>query len=163
MNTVTGPANLSWAELEAAAPALASDGLALLRREDRESGLLATVRGDGLPRINAVSLAIVDGRLLVFVLASAKRTDLEVDGRYALHAHQDAAAPSEFSVRGRARRIEDSTIGEAAARVWPFEVDDSYWLFELRIEVAVIGRRPTADDWPPVYETWPPRRLPLDR
>src|ERR1700746_2258416 len=124
MNTVTGRGDLSWAELEAASPALAADGLALLHRGDRESGLPATVAGKGLPLINAVSLATVDGRLLVFVLASAKRTDLEVDGRFALHAHQDAAAPSEFSVRGRAHRVEDSTIREAAARVWPFEVDD---------------------------------------
>ena len=148
---------VSWAELEAAAPRLAADGRALLRRDDREAGLLATVRGNGLPRINAVSLGIVDRRLLVFVLRSAKRTDLELDGRFALHAHQDPAAPSEFSVRGRAVRIEDPAIRAAAAAVWPFEVDDSYWLFELRIESAVIGRRPTADDWPPLYETWPQR------
>jgi hypothetical protein len=148
---------ISWAELEAAAPRLAADGRALLRRRSAEEGLLATVRGDGLPRVNPVSVAIVDGRLLVFVLRSAKRTDLDLDGRYALHAHQDPAAPSEFSVRGRAHRVEDPAIRAAAAPVWPFEVDDSYWLFELRIEAAVIGRRPTADDWPPVYETWPPR------
>jgi hypothetical protein len=157
MTTHDSSLGISWAELEAAAPALAADGRALLRRDDREAGLLATVRGDGLPRINAVSLAIVEGRLLVFVLRSAKRTDLDLDGRYALHAHQDPAAPSEFSVRGHARRIEDPAIRATAATVWPFEVDDSYWLFELRIEAAVIGRRPTADDWPPVYETWPPR------
>jgi hypothetical protein len=157
MTTHDSSLGVTWAELEAAAPALAADGRALLRRDDREAGLLATVRGDGLPRINAVSLAIVEGRLLVFVLRSAKRTDLDLDGRYALHAHQDPAAPSEFSVRGRAGRVEDPAIRAAAAAVWPFEVDDSYWLFELRIEAAVIGRRPTADDWPPVYETWPPR------
>jgi hypothetical protein len=159
MDPTPDPQGLTWAELEAAAPALAADGRALLHRGDGDGGLLATIRGDGLPRINAVSVAIVEGRLLVFVLASAKRTDLEIDGRFALHAHQDAAAPSEFSVRGRARRVEESMLREAAARVWPFEVDDSYWLFELRIEAAVIGRRPTADDWPPVYETWPPRHM----
>jgi hypothetical protein len=159
MNAGERLSGVSWAELDAQTPALAGDGRALLRRGDGDGGLLATIRGEGLPRINAVSVAIVEGRLLVFVLASAKRTDLEIDGRFALHAHQDAAAPSEFSVRGRARRVEESTIREAAARVWPFEVDDSYWLFELRIDAAVIGRRPTANDWPPVYETWPPRAV----
>ena len=157
MSLHAGAPGISWDELEAAAPALAADGRRLLRRGDAEEGLLATVRADLPPRINPVSVAIVDGRLLVFVLRSAKRTDLEVDGRFALHAHQDAAAPSEFSIRGRAVRISDPSIRDAAARVWPFSVDDGYWLFELRIEAAVIGRRPTADDWPPVYETWPPR------
>ena len=148
---------ISWAGLEAAAPALAADGGVLLDRARGGAALLATVRGDGLPRLNPVSVAIVDGRLLVFVLASDKRGDLELDGRFALHAYQDPAAPSEFAVRGRARRIVDGAIREAAAAVWPFEVDDSYWLFELRIEAATIGRRPTADDWPPVYESWPRR------
>ena len=157
MTTPVDPLGISWAELEAAAPTLAADGRALLRRGSGEEGLLATVRGDGLPRVNPVSVAIVDGRLLVFVLRSAKRTDLDLDGRFALHAHQDPDAPSEFSVRGRARRIEDPAIRAGAAAVWPFEADESYWLFELRIEAAVIGRRPTADDWPPLYETWPPR------
>jgi len=157
MNTQPDRPGIPWAELEAAAPALAADGRALLRRGSAEEGLLATVRGGDLPRVNPVSVAIVEGRLLVFVLRSAKRTDLDLDGRFALHAHQDPAAPSEFSVRGHAHRIEDPAIRAAAASVWPFEVDDSYWLFELRIEAAVIGRRPTADDWPPIYEAWPPR------
>jgi hypothetical protein len=157
MTSQEQPLGLSWAELEAAAPRLAADGRALLHHANGVGGLLATVRDDGLPRINAVSVAIVDGRLLVFVLKSAKRTDLDLDGRFALHAHQDPAAPSEFSVRGRARRVEDPAVRAAAATTWPFEVDDSYWLFELRIEAAVIGRRPTADDWPPVYEAWPRR------
>ena len=147
---------ISWAALESAAPELARDGRALLRRGGgAEEGLLATVRGDAPPRIHPVSVGIVDGRILVFVLPSPKRSDLEIDGRYALHAHQDAAAPSEFSVRGRARHIRDTAARAAAASVWPFEVDDSYALFELPIESAVIGRRPTADDWPPRYEAWP--------
>jgi len=151
------PAGVAWADLEAAAPAIAADGGRLLHHPNGVGGLLATVRGDAPPRINAVSVAIVDGRLLVFVLPSAKRTDLVGDGRYALHAHQDPAAPSEFSVRGRAMQVDDAAIRASAAAVWPFEVDESYWLFELRIEAAVIGRRRTANDWPPVYEVWPPR------
>ncbi len=151
----TAPAGISWATLESASPDLARDGLALLRRGDGEEGLLATVRGQGLPRIHPVSVAIVDGRLFVFVLPSPKRGDLEIDGRYALHAHQAAAAPGEFSIRGRARIVRDPAVREAAANVWPFEVDDTYNLFELSIESAVIGRRPTADDWPPRYEAWP--------
>ena len=86
-NDVAG-LGVSWRDFEAATPGLARDGRALLRRGDGEEGLLATVRGDGLPRINPVSIKIVGGRLLVFVLPSAKRADLAEDGRYALHAHR---------------------------------------------------------------------------
>jgi hypothetical protein len=143
-----------WAAFAAAAPDLAADARVLLRRGGGDEGLLATVRGDAPPRIHPVSVGIVDGRLYVFVLPSAKRTDLEADGRFALHAHQDAASPSEFSVRGQAVLVEDAFTRAAVATTWPFEIDGTYRLFELRLEHAVIGRRPTADDWPPRYESW---------
>jgi hypothetical protein len=144
----------SWAALVAAAPDLAAEGRILLRRGGGDEGLLATVRGDAPPRIHPVSVGIVDGRLYVFVLPSAKLTDLIEDGRFALHAHQDPAAPSEFSIRGRAVLMDEAFVRAAVATTWPFEVDGTYTLFELRVEHAVLGRRPTADDWPPRYETW---------
>ena len=70
--------------------------------------LLATVRGEGLPRINPIDVAIVDGHLVAYVIVgSAKLDTLEADGRFALHAHVDPAAPSEFLVRGRAHAVTD--------------------------------------------------------
>jgi hypothetical protein len=46
--------------------------------------------------------------------------------------------------------------GEERDRVaagWYFEVDDTYWLFELRIQSAILGER-AADEWPPRYKRW---------
>ena len=43
---------------------------------------------------------------------------------------------------------------ERVAAGWAFEVDDSYTLFEFSIEHALLGARPTADDWPPIYTSW---------
>lgn len=146
--------SVAWAAFEAAAPHLAAEGRNLLRRDGGDSGLLATVRGDATPRIHPVTVGIVDGSLYVFVLPSPKLTDLETDGRFALHAHQDAAAPGEFSIRGRAMRVDAATRRAAAVAAWPFEADETYALFELRLEAAVVGRRPTAEDWPPRYEAW---------
>jgi hypothetical protein len=122
---------------------------------DRSNGaaLLATIRGEAPPRIHPVTVGIVDGGLYVFLLDSAKRTDLEEDGRFALHAHQDPAAPDEFSVRGRAQLIPSGETRERVAAGWFFTVDDSYWLFELLIESAVLGER-DADEWPPRYTRW---------
>lgn len=144
----------SWASFEAAAPDLAAEGRTLLQREGRDGGFLVSVRDDSPPRIHPVSVGIVNGGLYVFVLPSAKRTDLEQDGRFALHAHLDPDVPAEFSIRGRAVLIEDPAVRSTVAAAWSFEPDDTYALFELRIVTAVVGRRASAEDWPPAYETW---------
>ena len=109
----------TWAEFATAAPELASQGRDLLYRGGHGQALLATVRGDELPRIHPISLGIVGDRLYAFILRSAKRLDLEQDGRFALHTLQDPAAPSEFAVRGRATIVdaEDVRCGGGAGLV----------------------------------------------
>jgi Pyridoxamine 5'-phosphate oxidase len=144
----------TWAEFEAAAPRLAEAGRRLLHRDGVGEALLATVRADDPPRIHPINVAIVDGHLYAFILPSAKRTDLERDGRSALHTHQDPAAPSEFAVRGRASLVEDDALRSVAAAAWSFEVDETYALFEFSIDSALLGARDTADDWPPSYSRW---------
>jgi hypothetical protein len=145
----------TWDALAAAEPQLAADGRRLLTRTGIGEGLLATVREDAAPRIHPVYVEIVDGRLLTFVqAASAKAADLAADGRYALHAHVDPAAPDEFAVRGRAREVGDAGLIDHARAAWAFDAAVGYRLFELDVETALIGRRPTADDWPPVYTAW---------
>jgi hypothetical protein len=125
----------------------------LLERDGILQGLLTTVRGDAPPRIQPVYVGLDGGRLVTFVLQSAKLTDLERDGRYALHTHVDPLAPSEFSVRGRARAIEGE-LREEIASGWYFEVDETYRLFELEVVSALLGERPDADAWPPAYSAW---------
>ena len=147
----------TWQAFASGAPDLAGRGRALLERSGIGEGLLATVRGDAPPRIHPVHVRIVGDRLLTFVIVgSAKAGDLAADGRYALHAHQDPAVPHEFLVRGRAVRITDPDRRAAAAAEWSFEVDDGYELYELAVDHAVFGTRASADDWPPVYESWRP-------
>jgi hypothetical protein len=149
---------VSWSELEAAAPAITGVGRRLLYARGDGEAILATIRGDGLPRIHPVNVGLVDGRLYTFVIGSSpKRIDLERDGRYAIHTHQDPVAPSEVLLRGHARRVDDATERDRAASDWPFTIDDSYVLFELTIVAALLGDRPTADDWPPRYTAWPSR------
>ena len=144
---------VTWAEFEDRAPELAREGRRLLYARGDGEAMLVTVRGDGLPRIHPVNVGVVDGGLYVFLLPSAKRTDLEQDGRFALHTHQDPAAPDEFSIRGRAAVVGDQAVRARVADAWPFEVDDSYLLVELSVECAVLGLR-GADEWPPRYRRW---------
>ena len=145
----------TWDEFARSAPELASAGRRLLTRSGIGDALLATVRRDGLPRISPVYAEIVGDRLLTFVASSsAKAADLAGDGRYALHTHVDPASPDEFSTRGRATAIDDPDVGRAALAAWAFDASTGYDLFELDVERALLGRRPTADDWPPAYASW---------
>ena len=106
-------------DFEAAAPELAATGRAPARA-DRGAARrsLATVRGAGLPRINPIDVAIVDGHLVAYlIVGSAKLAALEADGRFALHAHVDPAAPSEFLIRGRAHAVTDPALEARCGRV----------------------------------------------
>ncbi len=144
----------NWADLAAAAPKIAAMGRELLYRTGDGEGLLVTVSGDSPPRVHPVNVGIVDGHLYTFVQPrSGKAHDLQVDGRYAMHTHYDPQAPHEFQVRGRARLVADPAQRAAIAANWFFNARD-YPLYELLIEHALLGHRPTANDWPPAYSSW---------
>jgi hypothetical protein len=148
---------VAWSEFATAAPDLAERGRQLYERTGIGEALLASVREDLPPRIHPINDAVIEHRQLAFlIVGSAKLADLEADGRYALHAHQDPAVPHEFQVRGRAHEVRDRALRTAAAAAWPFDVDDGYRLFEFGVEHAIFGERASADDWPPVYSSWRP-------
>jgi len=146
-----------WAAFAEAEPEMAQRGRALLDQSGDGAGLLATVAANGTPRIHPLNVGVRDGRLLVFIQGhSAKARDLEANPHYALHAYVDPAAPHEFLVRGQARLVTDAATRQAAAADWFFTVGDSYPLYELLIEHALLGERDSADDWPPRYRSWRP-------
>jgi hypothetical protein len=145
---------ITWTTFAEAAPDLAEAGRSLIYRGAVGEALIATVRDDEPPRIHPIYVALTNGRLYAFLSRSAKSTDLVRDGRYALHTHQDPAAPSEFLVRGRVRVVEDAAEREPIAADWYFETDDSWLLVEFSIESAVLGERATRDEWPPRYSSW---------
>lgn len=145
---------VTWAAFEAAAPELAAAGRHLLHRDGDGAALLATVRGPDLPRIHPITVAIVAGRLYAIILRSAKGRDLELDGRYALHAHVDPLAPGEFELRGRAELVAPGPTRTAVAAGWPFSVGPDDQLFEFSIESALVGARSGPDAWPPRYTAW---------
>jgi hypothetical protein len=144
---------VSWGDFATVEPDLAAEGDRQLDRS-RGAALLATVRGDAAaPRLHPVTVGIVGDGLFVFLLDSAKRRDLAEDGRFALHAYLDPAAPDELSIRGRARLVAPGELRDSVAKGWFFGVDDTYWLFELRVQSVIVGeRRP--NEWPPRYRRW---------
>ncbi len=145
----------SWEAFARDEPEIADKGRALLYQRGDGEGFLTTVAANGTPRIHPLNVGVIDGRLLVFIQGhSAKARDLESNPRYALHAHQDAGTPHEFMVRGEARLVTDAAARQAAAANWFFTVSDSYPLYELLIEHALLGERDSPDDWPPRYRSW---------
>ena len=159
MTAATSPAEAaqaleSWGAFAAAEADLAATARRLLRRGDTDEGLLATVRGDALPRINPVIVGFVGDRLVTVVLhRSAKLRELRDDGRFALHAHQDPAVPNEVVIRGRAVELTGDERAQAIAG-WAFDVAEADGVFDLRPAQVTLGERADADAWPPVYRSW---------
>jgi len=144
----------SWDAFAAAEPELAATARRLFRRGALDEGLLATVRGDALPRINPVIVGFAGDRLITVVLdKSAKLRELRDDGRFALHAHQDPAVPNEVVIRGRAVELTGDERAQAIAG-WAFDVAEADGVFDLRPAQVTLGERADADAWPPVYRSW---------
>ncbi len=144
----------SWSAFAEAEADMAAKGRDLLYQRGDGEGFFTTIAANGIPRTHPVNVGVVDGRLLVFVQGpSAKARDLAANPGYALHAHQNADAPDEFMVRGRAELVTDAKVRATAAANWFFTVADSYPLYELLIEQALLGER-RADEWPPRYRSW---------
>ncbi len=104
--------------------------------------LLATLRGDGSPRIDPVEPFFVEEHLLLGLMArSRKALALLRDPRYALHStvtSPDAGEP-ELKLYGRARLVEDPDLLAADPTAWwtsrPPEVAR---VFTLEIERAAL-------------------------
>lgn len=143
-----------WSDFAAAAPELASDGERLLSQYGVGLGYLATVGRDGAPRIHPVCPLIFAGGLYVFVVPSPKRHDLVRDGRYALHAFPCRDTDDEFCITGRAGRVIDAHLREAAVAAYHLPVPQDHELFELSVERAMLARYRHRGDWPPTYAVW---------
>ena len=150
---------MSWHALEQDEPELAAAGRRLLRGDATLAAYLATVRGDGGPRVHPVMPVLAGGSLFVFVVSLGwKYRDLQRDGRYALHSAPSAEGGEEFYVTGPAAAVADGSVREAvrAACANRLGGHDFEELFELGIERALHTRWKnwgTAETWPE-YRKW---------
>jgi hypothetical protein len=138
----------TWSQFVSAAPRLAAQVRALFEQYGQGLGYLATVRADGGPRVHPVSPVITDDGLFCFAIPSPKRRDLERDGRYALHSFPPEHTNDEAYLAGTAMPVTDpQRIEELAGRVRAAAQVD-WRLFELSIDVAMVGRTG------PAYQVW---------
>jgi pyridoxamine 5'-phosphate oxidase-like protein len=126
----------SWAAFAAEAPDLAAFGH---RRLERRIAYLATVRGDGAPRVHPVSPFIGGGCLALYMEpTSPKAADLRRNARYALHCavEDNEGGGGEFYVTGRAQEIVDARQRTAAvgwAEAAGYKPLDRHVFFEFRL------------------------------
>ena len=130
-----------WSEFALAAPRLAGAGRGLLHQYGPCLGYLATVRPDGGPRVHPVSPVVHDNGLYCFVIASPKRSDLERDGRYALHSFPADSSDDEAYLSGRAIRVTERDLVKRLAAKMRAEPRIDWRLYEFTIEVAMAVRR----------------------
>ena len=127
---------MSWRDLHEHEPELAAFGL---RRFESRVAYLATIGGDGSPRVHPVTPIVTPLGLMVFMEpTSPKGHDLRRGSRYALHCsvEDDEGGGGEFRVRGSAREVEDQALREQVAALAPYAPSDDYVLFELLVDDA---------------------------
>lgn len=149
---------VTWKDLSVAAPELARVGSTLLNQFGVGLAFLATVRGDGAPRLHPVCPVISGERLFVLITTtSPKHQDLIRDGRYALQTFpQPKPGSDEFSLAGRARLIDDAATRTAVLRDARHRADEAEALFELWIERVMHTRweNVLTPDMRPVRRKW---------
>lgn len=150
----------TWLEFARSAPEVSSLGEQRLFQFGPGLAFLATVRGDGGPRVHPVCVNIVEGELYLLIGPSPKRHDLLRDGRFALHSFPAPDVDDEFYLTGRAEHEPDSDVVQrvAAAQIARGATTSGDELaFRLEIERALYSRykpRGEPDNWPPEYLKW---------
>lgn len=139
----------SWDEFTEAAPDLAARVEARFR--DHRHHTMATVRGDGSPRLSGTEVDFGDGQLRIGMMPGTRRAgDLRRDPRLAIHAQNvdppegdDAGWVGEAKLAGIARPVE----------MWVEEMEGDAFAVDLA-EVVFTGIGPGGDHL--VIERWTP-------
>jgi hypothetical protein len=131
-----------WNEFAENDPSLAKVGEDQLFQYGVGLAFLATISGDGGPRLHPVCPVLSGNRLNVLILPnSPKRMDLELDGRYALQAFPQAKPDSdEFYLSGLARKIDSEELIAQVLSDAKHHASPDETLFELEVEKAMHTR-----------------------
>lgn len=131
---------LTWEQFERSAPDLARFGA---QRMVEHVMYLGTVRKDGYPRVHPFTPFVSAGHFFAFMEPSSpKGRDIERDGRYVVHSlvKDMNGSDGEFSITGRARRVEDPAMRDLAVKGCPYKPADRYILFEFFVEGCFTNR-----------------------
>ncbi|SDP81585.1 Pyridoxamine 5'-phosphate oxidase [Actinopolyspora xinjiangensis] len=140
-----------WRQFETEAPELA----AAVRRcfEAYQHHVLATLRGDGSPRVSGTEVQFRDGDLVMGSMPRAlKALDLRRDPRAALHAHPGEMTEGDVKVSGRAVEVLD----DEELRAYGVEIQHEPGTFHMfRWEPHEVTRTSVVEDRL-LIRTWRP-------
>ncbi|GAA4574301.1 pyridoxamine 5'-phosphate oxidase family protein [Planotetraspora kaengkrachanensis] len=144
----------SWQEIEKEIPDLAARVLAVMGK--RKHKTMATLRGDGSPRISGIEVDFKDGEIWLGSMAGAvKGRDLKRDPRLAIHGTSDdpdesnpSAWDGDAKLTGRAVEITDPAVRE---RFGASEVGSD--LFRVDVTEVVLTKVDAAGEYL-VVEMW---------
>lgn len=138
----------AWAEVAESDPVFAEAVRA--RFHAHRHKVLATLRGDGSPRISGVEATFADGNLWMGMMHSSRKArDLQRDPRLALHSAspdppEDASAwPGDAKVSGRAVEVTDDEQVASVLRAMGDGGDGPphpLHLFRVEVTEAVLTR-----------------------
>ena len=153
----------TWRELSEGEPDLADAGRALLYQVGVGLAFLATVRGDGHPRLHPMCPVLHDRGLFVFIVPSPKQNDLRRDGLYAMHSFPCDDNEDAFHISGyRGRLVADDAVRAAVGQQFvterrqfdvPFPAADDA-LFEFDIDSCLLTRTTGHGDPAPNHLVW---------
>lgn len=151
----------SWRQFSREQPELAKQGAELLYRFGVGLAYLATVRGDGAPRVHPVCPVLAYDGLYTFVIPSPKQQDLHRDGRYALHSFPMEENEDAFYLTGSARHVSDPEVRKRLGQRFVEERSGAvetpaqdHHLFELEVETAMLTRTTGHGDFAPRHTIW---------
>jgi len=153
---------VSWNEFKQAQPAMAEEGRGLLYDVGVGLGFLATVRGDGGPRVHPICPLVSPEGLFAFIVPSPKQRDLHRDGRYALHTFPLADNEDAFYLSGAAHPVTDTELRSRLAQQFADERSalaveppgEDQHLFELDLSMAMLTRTTGHGDPSPRHQIW---------
>jgi uncharacterized pyridoxamine 5'-phosphate oxidase family protein len=131
---------MRWDDFEKAAPEIALTGKSLLYRPDRgEVAIMATVDGNGKPRVAPVAPIFCEGGVYLSVGSHTPKVHhLRNNGWYAMHA-MVGADDLEFQMAGTVCKVESPTERNAVVSAIPFpSYDANDPIFELLVERALM-------------------------
>ncbi len=152
----------SWSRFAAARPDLAEAGQGLLYQFGIGLAFLSTVRADGGPRLHPMCPLVTGGHLVAHLIPSAKRDDLDRDGRYAMHSFPSDGNEDAFYLTGHAARVTETGLASAAAAQFLAERDiaaeppgfaDGVF-FEFTLRRCLLTRTDGHGDWKPRHTVW---------
>ncbi|WP_069160393.1 hypothetical protein [Nocardia altamirensis] len=168
----------NWSEFNRSRPDLADAGRALLYQVGVGLGFLATVRGDGGPRLHPICPLlfpenatrpgtlerVASEELYVFIVPGPKQNDLHRDGRYSLHSFPCDDNEDAFYCTGRAHNVADAGFRRVLSDLFVAErsmigvppPEANTHLFRLSLDRVLITRTNGHGDHAPQHTVWRP-------